>query len=344
MLKWHKVYLSQLLLIIILEVYLVTLYHKVPFVYINLATLVKGHPLWKIHFYMVFGHKCVLAVCEHKHPTMIQIYPIHFTDVRINDLWVILSWNCTDTFWGPRNWHHLLVEKPGCWGTWLPGRNIRSWLYDGRVGEVANRMSSGSFRGGHWRYLPIRNDDNRYFAEWIRLCPGLSKNSENGNSCPKPYKAARKGKLTVLETRMDKESSRGIGMRLLALRQNNRNLIFFGFLAQWPWPRSLLEKLPLGRALQWDTLASSPILQTLIINYYTHTHTYLPSPDPSPPSLWTTSLTGGSVASTENGCGTGWLPAGAGLLPLWQSRVSMVYVLFVAEVFFLFSLCTPQGA
>ncbi len=59
-----------------------------------------------------------------------------------------------------------------------------------RVGEVANRVSGGSFRGGHW-YLPIRNHDNRYFADWIRLCPGLSKNSENGNSCPKPHKAAR---------------------------------------------------------------------------------------------------------------------------------------------------------
>ncbi len=42
-----------------------------------------------------------------------------------------------------------------------------------------------------WRYLPIRNHDNRYFADWIRLCSGLSKNSENGNSCPKPHKAAR---------------------------------------------------------------------------------------------------------------------------------------------------------
>ncbi len=40
----------------------------------------------------------------------------------------------------------------------------------------------------------------------------------------------------------------------------------------------------------------------------------------------------------------GWLPAGAGSLPLLQSHVSMVYVLFVAEVFFLFSHCTPQGA
>ncbi len=59
------------------------------------------------------------------------------------------------------------------------------------VGEVANRVSGGSFRGGHWRYLPIRHHDNRSSADWFRLCPGLSKNSENGNSCPKPHKAAR---------------------------------------------------------------------------------------------------------------------------------------------------------
>ncbi len=157
-----------------------------------------------------------------------------------------------------------------------------------------------------------------------------------------------KGKLMVLETRIDKESSRGIGMRLLAPRQNNRNLIFFWLPRTVASAKAVAGKSTLGRALQWDALASSPILQTLIINYYTHIYikicTRLPSPDPSPPSLWTASLTSGSVASTENGCGTGWLPAGAGLLPLLQSRVSMVYVLFVAEVFFLFSHCTPQGA
>ncbi len=72
-----------------------------------------------------------------------------------------------------------------------------------RVGEVANRVSCGSFRGGHW-YLPIRNHDNRYFADWIRLFPGLSKNSENGNSCPKPHKAARMieavGRAVSIET------------------------------------------------------------------------------------------------------------------------------------------------
>ncbi len=98
-------------------------------------------------------------------------------------------------------------------------------------------------------------------------------------------------------------------------------------------------------ALQWDALASSPILQTLIINYYTHTHIPpLPRSLASVASLWTASLTSGSDQRRNSGCGTGWLLAGAGLLPLWHSRVSMVYVLCVAEVFFLFSHCTPQGA
>ncbi len=97
----------------------------------------------------------------------------------------------------------LTLSKLGFRGTWLPWRNVRSRLYDGRVGEVANRVSGGSFRGGHW-YLPFRNHDNRYFADWIRLCPGLSKNSENGNSCPKPHKAARMieavGRAVSIET------------------------------------------------------------------------------------------------------------------------------------------------
>ncbi len=74
-----------------------------------------------------------------------------------------------------------------------------------RVGEVVNRVSCSSFRGGHW-YLPIRNHDNRYFADWIRLFPGLSKNSENGNSCPKPHKAARMieavGRAVSIETEL----------------------------------------------------------------------------------------------------------------------------------------------
>ncbi len=92
-----------------------------------------------------------------------------------------------------RYWHQLLNEKLGFGGTCLSWRNVRSGLYEGCVGEVANRMSGSSFRGGHWRYLPIRYHDNRYFADWIRLCPGLSKNLEDRNSCPKSHKAARFG-------------------------------------------------------------------------------------------------------------------------------------------------------
>ncbi len=99
----------------------------------------------------------------------------------------------------------LTLSKLGFRGTWLPWRNVRSRLYDGRVGEVANRVSGGSFRGGHW-YLPFRNHDNRYFADWIRLYPGLSKNSGNGNSCPKPHKAAHMieavGRAVSIETEL----------------------------------------------------------------------------------------------------------------------------------------------
>ncbi len=111
----------------------------------------------------------------------------------ITILWINRSLNAIDT-----------IE------TWVSGnltaRTERSqpairW----RVGEVANRVSCGSFRGGHW-YLPIRNHDNRYFADWIRLCPGLSKHSENGNSCPKPHKAARMieavGRAVSIETEL----------------------------------------------------------------------------------------------------------------------------------------------
>ncbi len=62
--------------------------------------------------------------------------------------------------------------------------------------------------------------------------------------------------------------------------------------------RSLLEIYPWERTLQWDALASSPILQTLIINYYyTHTHAFT-----SPPSL-------ASVALNPPAWGAGLWPA-----------------------------------
>ncbi len=73
---------------------------------------------------------------------------------------------------------------------------------------------------------------------------------------------------------MDKESSRGIGMRLLAPRLNNRNLIFFGSpelaLAS---AKAAAGKPALEEHCSETLLRSSPTLQTLITNYYTHTHT-----------------------------------------------------------------------
>ncbi len=68
---------------------------------------------------------------------------------------------------------------------------------------------------------------------------------------------------------------------------------------------------------------------------HTHTHTYkdMHSP-PLPLSLAFVALNRQPDKLVcdqrrKNGCGTGWLLAGAGLLPLLQSRVSMVYVLLL---------------
>ncbi len=84
-----------------------------------------------------------------------------------------------------RNWHHLLDEKR--------------------------------------RYLPIRNHDNRSSADWIRLCPGLSKNSENGNSCPKPHKAAvmieAVGRAVSIETETINRNMDSIMEKLTALHR-----------------------------------------------------------------------------------------------------------------------------
>ncbi len=38
----------------------------------------KGVIRYEMHFYMLFEHKCVLAVCVHNHPIMIKINPVFF--------------------------------------------------------------------------------------------------------------------------------------------------------------------------------------------------------------------------------------------------------------------------
>ncbi len=52
--------------------------------HIILGLCVKGNLSCKIHFYMLFGHKCVLAVCVHNYPIMIKIHPLIFL-IPIND-------------------------------------------------------------------------------------------------------------------------------------------------------------------------------------------------------------------------------------------------------------------
>ncbi len=96
------------------------------------------------------------------------------------------------------------------------------------------------------------------------LCPGLSKNSENGNSCPKPHKAARmieavgrvvsietetiiaiwilsrrsswlyKGKMIIMETKMDRESSLQ-NWNGFTRPKDKTILSFSGSPTQWPW-------------------------------------------------------------------------------------------------------------
>ncbi len=42
------------------------------------APLFKGVIRREMHFYMLFEHKCVLAVCVHNHTIMIKIHPVFF--------------------------------------------------------------------------------------------------------------------------------------------------------------------------------------------------------------------------------------------------------------------------
>ncbi len=170
---------------------------------------------------------------------------------------------------------------------------------------MAYRVFDGSFRGGHWRYLPIRNHDNRSSADWIRLCPGLSKNSENGNSCPKPHKAARhvwssgqsgqhwdwdyepqygfhhgeahgfaKENWRPWRSEWTKRVAVELECGYSPQDKTNRNLIFFGSpLPALALAMAAVGKSTLGRALQWDTLAFLPhSTDTCWLHIHTHTH------------------------------------------------------------------------
>ncbi len=128
-------------------------------------------------------------------------------------------------------------------------------------------------------------------------------------------------------------------MRLLAPRLKTIAILSFRLTRtkHWPRPRPLLENQPWEEHCSVTLLRSSPILQTPadykllhIHTQTTHTHTYTHSftyPPPIPrlrrfePPAWQAGL----WLAPGNGCMSGWLLARAGLLPLLQSRVSMVY-------------------
>ncbi len=121
-------------------------------------------------------------------------------------------------------------------------------------------------------------------------------------------------------------------MQLLAPKSKQINLIFSG--SPVPAPASakvVLDNYP-GKSAAVRLSCSLPD--------YRHSL-------PLPPSLASValkpaSLTGGSVASAENGRGSGRLPAGAGSLPQLQS-VSMVYVLLLRCFFPVLTLYSPRS-
>ncbi len=167
-----------------------------------------------------------------------------------------------------------------------------------------------------------------------------------------------KGKSMVSETRMDKESSRGIGMRLLAPRLNNRNLIFSAPRTSTGLGQGRCWKINPGKSTAvWRSCVPPQFYRHLLLHIHTHTHKnyyrythihtfiHIPTPDPSPPSLWTASLTSGSVTSAGKWLHV-WMAACQSWItsPVAKSCVYGVLCAFVAEVFFLFSHCTPQGA
>ncbi len=99
----------------------------------------------------------------------------------------------------------LTLSKLGFRGNWLPRRNVRSRVYDGAWER--------------WRIvclvaLSVEDIDIYLFGTMITgilliglgFALGLSKNSENGNSCPKPHKAARMieavGRAVSIETKL----------------------------------------------------------------------------------------------------------------------------------------------
>ncbi len=67
--------------------------------------------------------------------------------------------------------------------------------------------------------IPIRNHDNRSSADWIRLCPGLSKNSEKREQLSKASQAEDVGRAVSIETETINRNMDSIMEKLTALQK-----------------------------------------------------------------------------------------------------------------------------
>ncbi len=226
--------------------------------------------------------------------------------------------------------------------------NVSTRLWDALYECLAKEM-----------HLPFRHHDNRYSAVWIRLYPGLSKNSEDGNSCPKSHKAARFdwscgksgqqwdwdykpeygyhhdetrsfGSETWWFQRSEWTKRMSYALQLFAPKSQQFNLIFSGS----PYRRlgqGRLDNHP-ERAMEWESLPPSPDI------------TPLPHSTASVTLCTATRASRSATGAEINGTGPdGCLPE-LDMFPLLQV-MCLWYMCFCAEVFFfLFSDCTPNGA
>ncbi len=227
--------------------------------------------------------------------------------------------------------------------------DVHGRIYEGCVGEW-QIVSSGSFRGGHWRYLPFGTMITGILLIGLGFALGYRK-IQKRNSCPKSHKlpvmieavgravsietetinriwilsrwSSRlcKWKLMLSETRMDRENSCE-GMQLFAPKTKKSILSFLAPRTHRPRPRPCWITT-LGRALQWDALATSPITDITPLPRSTAPDRFVP------PGL----LSGSATSAVINGAGPdGCLPE-LDMFPLLQV-MCLWYMCFCAEVFF----------
>ncbi len=88
---------------------------------------------------------------------------------------------------------------------------------------MAYCVFSGSFRGGHRRYLSIRNHDNRSSADWIRLALGYRRIKETGTAVQSltrlPVMIEAVGRAVSIETETINRNMDSITEKLTALQR-----------------------------------------------------------------------------------------------------------------------------